>query len=79
MTKVEAIKKVMEANDGKATLSEIYAKAKRYKKDVEQAADWKAGLRGVLYREVRAGKTFKKIQEAEYGLIVEEGEGRQAA
>ncbi|MEM0989691.1 MAG: hypothetical protein AAGK00_12470 [Pseudomonadota bacterium] len=59
----------MEKNGGKATLSQIYAQAKKYKKDVDQAADWKAGLRGVLYREVRAGKTFKKIHDAEYGLI----------
>lgn len=59
----------MEKNGGKATLSRIYKEARRYKKDVEQSADWKAGLRGVLYREVRAGKTFKKIQDAEYGLI----------
>ncbi len=69
MTKVQAIEKVMKANGGKATLAEIYKQAKRYKKDIDKAADWKAGLRGVLYREVRAGKTFKKIQEAEYGLI----------
>ena len=69
MTKVQAIKKVMEKNGGKATLGQIYAQAKKFKKDVEQAADWKAGLRGVLYREVRAGKNFKKVQNAKYGLI----------
>ena len=69
MTKVEAIKKVMKANGGNATLPEIYQQAKKYKKDVDQSADWKAGLRGVLYREVRNGKTFYKVHEATYGLM----------
>ena len=69
MTKVEAIKKVMEAHEGKATLSQIYNETKRYKKDVDQADDWKAGLRGVLYREVRNGRNFKKVDEATYGLV----------
>lgn len=69
ITKVEAIKKVMSANGGKATLQQIYQQAKRYKKDIDQANDWKAGLRGVLYREVRNNRTFRKIHDAEYGLI----------
>ncbi len=69
LKKVEAIKRVVENNDGQATLQEIYANAKKYKKDVETAADWKAGFRGVLYRDVRNGKTFKKIHEATYGLM----------
>ena len=68
MTKVEAIKKVMKANGGTATLALSYKQVKRFKKDVDQAADWKAGLRGVLYREVRNHKTFKKVHEATYGL-----------
>ena len=79
MTKVQAIEKVMKANGGTATLQKIYAQAKLYKRDVQQAADWKAGLRGVLYREVRAGKTFKKIQDAEYGLIGGDADFRKAA
>ena len=68
-TKVEAIRKVMEANGGQATLAQIYKKAKKYKKDVDHADDWKAGLRSVLYREVRNNKNFKKVHDAEYGLI----------
>jgi predicted nucleotide-binding protein (sugar kinase/HSP70/actin superfamily) len=68
MTKVEAIRKVMEANGGTATLSQIYKQVKKYKEDIDQAADWKAGLRGVLYREVRNNKTFKKVHESTYGL-----------
>ena len=69
MTKVEAIMRVMKANGGKATLTQIYKGAKRFKKDVDRADDWKAGLRGVLYREVQNDKTFKKVHEVTYGLI----------
>ena len=69
MTKIEAIKKVMVANKGKATLSKIYAEAKKYKKDIDQSVEWKAGLRGVLYREVRNNRNFKKVRPTEYGLI----------
>ena len=68
-TKIEAIRKVMEANGGKATLAQIYKQAKKYKKDVDRADDWKDGLRGVLYREVRNGKNFKRVHEATYGLV----------
>ena len=69
MTKVEAIKQVMKANGGEATLQLIYNQSKKYKGDVDKAADWKAGLRGVLYREVRNGRTFKKVRATTYGLI----------
>ncbi len=69
MTKVQAIRRVMEANGGKATLQEIYRSAKKFKTDIDQSEDWKAGIRGVLYREVRQGKNFRKVQDAQYGLI----------
>ena len=69
MTKVDAIKKVMQENGGQATLQEIYQKAGRYYKGVKASEDWQAGLRGVLYREIRNGKTFKKVGEAAYALI----------
>ena len=69
MTKVEAIKRVMKANGGEATLEQIYKQSKKFKKDIDKAADWKAGLRGVLYREVRNSRTFKKVHSATYGLI----------
>ena len=69
MTKVEAIKEVMKANGGVATLKKLYNEAKKYKPDIDKAGDWKAGLRGVLYREVRNNRRFKKVQDAKYGLI----------
>lgn len=69
MTKVEAIRKVMQEQGGTATLQDIYQKAGRYYKGVKASDEWQAGLRGVLYREVRNGKTFKKVGEATYSLI----------
>ena len=69
MTKVQAIAKVMQENGGKATLQEIYQKAGRYYKGVKASEHWQAGLRGVLYREVRNGKTFKKLDDVTYALI----------
>ncbi len=69
MTKVQAIKKALEKNGGTATLQELYKLTPNFKKDIKRAGDWKAGLRGVLYREVRNQKNFKKVQEACYGLI----------
>ena len=71
MTKVEAIRKALEANGGTATLSELYALTKKFKKDVDVAEDWKAGLRGVLYREIRNNRNFKKLRATTYGFITE--------
>lgn len=59
----------MEENGGAVTMDQIYKGVKKYKKDVDQSTEWKAGLRGVLYREVRKGKTFRKVQGATYELI----------
>jgi hypothetical protein len=69
MMKVEAIVRVMQEQGGTATLQDIYQKAGRYYKDAKASDEWRAGLRGVLYREIRNGRTFKKVGEANYSLI----------
>ena len=61
MTKVEAIKRVMEDNGGTISLSELYKRITKYYPNATQAKDWTAGIRGVLYREIRNNRTFKKI------------------
>lgn len=68
MTKVEAIAKVMEDNGGTATLSQIYDNITKYYPTAKDSKDWKAGLRGVLYREIRNNKRFKKIGLSIYAL-----------
>jgi len=61
MTKVEAIKKVMEDNEGTATWNIIYSNIEKYYPAVKEAREWQAGIRGVLYREIKNNRNFKKI------------------
>jgi len=61
VTKVEAIKKVMEDNGGTATWDIIYSNIEKYYPAARASAEWQAGLRGVLYREIKDRRNFKKI------------------
>ena len=67
LTKVEAIKKLMEDNGGLATWEIIYNEIEKYYPNAKKSDDWKAGLRGVLYRDI--GKNFKKIGDGIYTLL----------
>lgn len=67
MTKVEAITKVMQDNDGLASWYLIYANIERYYPSVKQPKEWQAAIRGVLYREV--GKKFKKLDNGLFALL----------
>lgn len=67
MTKVEAIKKVLEDNNGVAIWSIIYNQIEKYYPGIKRQIDWKAGVRGVLYREL--GKDFKMLEEGVVALI----------
>lgn len=67
MTKVDAIKKVLEDNNGIAMWSVIYNQIEKYYPEIRKPKDWKAGVRGVLYRDV--GKTFKMLEEGVVALI----------
>lgn len=69
MTKVEAIEKVMEDNGGTATLPQIYDNITKYYPQAKDIKDWEAGIRGVLYRDIRDGKRFKKIGLSIYALL----------
>jgi len=72
MTKVEAIKKVMEDNNGIATWRIIYDQIEKYYPSVKTPKDWQSALRGVLLRELYANRNFKKIglgDDARYALI----------
>ena len=67
-TKVEAIAELIEANGGKANWTQIYQKIGRYYRGAKASAEWQAGLRGVVYREIRNGRTFKKVADATFAL-----------
>ena len=66
MTKADAIRKVMEDNDGVITLEVLYNEIEEYYPDIRKPRDWKAALRGILYRDV--GKQFKRVDEKIYCL-----------
>ncbi len=61
LTKVGAIAKVLEDNGGAASWDFIYSNIEQYYPTVKQSEDWEAGVRGVLYREIRNNKNFKKL------------------
>lgn len=61
MTKTEAIKKVLKDNGGAASWDIIYNNIEKYYPTAQQSVEWEAGIRGVLYREIRNGRNFKKI------------------
>ena len=67
MTKVEAIKKVLEDNEGVAVWSVIYNQIEQYYPNIKTSKEWKAGIRGVLYREI--GTTFKMLDQGVIALI----------
>ncbi|MFH1431089.1 MAG: hypothetical protein ABIG37_01310 [Nanoarchaeota archaeon] len=61
VTKVEAIKKIMEENKGAVTWKDIYNNIEEYYPAAKVSKVWKEGLRGVLYREIKNKKNFKRI------------------
>ncbi len=67
MTKVEAIQALMNEYNGVVTWEVLYNEIERYYPNVKNSSEWKAGLRGVLYREL--GKKFKRIDKSVYALI----------
>ena len=67
MTKVDAIIKVLEDNGGVALWNIIYNQIEKYYPEIKRQKDWKAGIRGVLYRDL--GKNFKMIEEGVIAII----------
>jgi len=68
MTKVEAIEKVMKDNGGAASLEIIYDNICKYYPTAKDSREWEAGIRGVLYRELRNNRRFKKIGLSIYAV-----------
>ncbi|MDP2089977.1 MAG: HNH endonuclease [Candidatus Gracilibacteria bacterium] len=69
MTKVEAIIKVMQDNGGIANWKILYNELEKYYPEIKKSNEWQAGIRGVLYREIKNGKNFKKIDEGIFSLF----------
>lgn len=67
MTKVEAIKHVLEDNGGAASWKYIYDNIEKYYPAAKVSKEWEAGLRGVLYRDL--DKTFKRVGLSLYAVL----------
>jgi hypothetical protein len=59
MTKVEAVKKVLKEYGGQATWPQIYEGITEHYPEAKKSKFWQEGIRGVVYREIRAGATFE--------------------
>ncbi|MEG1669402.1 HNH endonuclease signature motif containing protein [Chryseobacterium sp.] len=64
ITKIQAIKKIILNNGGIADWSTIYTQIENYYPRAKISADWKEGLRGVLYRD----KEIVKYSTGVFGL-----------
>jgi hypothetical protein len=69
ITKVEAIAEIMSRLDNAPLIwPTIYSYIERHYPRFTTAKDWKAGIRGVLYREMRNRRTFKRVGERAFAL-----------
>lgn len=69
ITKVQAIEKVIELCGGSATWDDIYTKTEIFYPDIKSSREWKAGIRGVLYRELRNNKSFERNIDGSFSSI----------
>ena len=51
-TKIEAMHRLLQDHDGVASWEVIYDTIESYYPEAKRSYDWKAGLRGVLYRDM---------------------------
>lgn len=68
-TKAEAIKKVLEDLNGVATWDQIYDNIEKYYPAARSSVAWREGIRGVLYREIKNSRNFKRIGLGVYALL----------
>ncbi|MCL2107836.1 MAG: HNH endonuclease [Oscillospiraceae bacterium] len=68
MTKIEAIKTLMTTYNGIINWQIIYNEIEKYYPDAKKSSNWQAGLRGVLYREMKKG-TIKRVDDGVYALV----------
>jgi hypothetical protein len=77
MTKINAIRKILEDNGGIATWDIIYRNVEKYYPSVKASDEWQAGIRGVLYREIKNNRNFKKTGLGIFALKEFEEENRE--
>lgn len=67
MTKAEAIERVLRDNNGLATWPLLYNQIAAYYPAIHAPKDWKAALRGILYRDL--GKRFQLLGDGLVALL----------
>ncbi|MEM3413883.1 MAG: hypothetical protein QXE27_08085, partial [Thermoplasmata archaeon] len=67
-TKVEAITNVLKELGGVATLDQIYNNIEKFYPAAKSSREWKAGIRGVINRELGHNRNFKRIGLGIYAL-----------
>ena len=68
LTKVSALISLIGDNGGAASWQDIYDNIEGYYPNIKAPKDWEAALRGVLYREVKNGRHFKRISAGVFAL-----------
>lgn len=68
VTKIDAIARLLEDNGGAAAWKYIYDNIEKYYPNIKAPKDWEAALRGVLYRELKQGRRFKRVGIGVYAL-----------
>ena len=68
-TKVEALIELLRENGGTASWSHIYGNFERFYPQQERPESWKAGIRGVLYRELKNQRSFKQVADGTFALL----------
>lgn len=74
MTKVGAIRRLMEENGGVASWKYIYDNIEKYYPGIKSSKEWQAGIRGVLYREIKDNRSFQKLGFGTFALLEYEQE-----
>ena len=59
ITKVQAVVMILNEQGGSATWQKIYGDIERFYPTAKKSKAWKEGIRGVVYREIRSGRTFR--------------------
>lgn len=68
MTKVEALITLIKDNGGVASWQYIYNNIEKYYPAAKASREWEAGLRGVLYREIKNDRNFKRVGFGVYAI-----------
>lgn len=71
ITKVQAIEKVIEHCGGSATWDDIYSKSELFYPNIKNSPEWKAGIRGVLYREIKNNRSFERNVDGSFSVLKE--------